>query len=124
MRSVDEVAVVRLVPELSVVGRVALLVGWVDDVGRRHRAGPGSMAVAPGGPWTSTMGSSRSSKLGSQGSGHDGVLEVEGRDVGSCGSAVIVEVTSQLGEELVGHPAVAVHEAISVRGGRTRSAGL
>jgi len=58
---VDEVAVVRLVPQVLAVGGVPCLVARQDDVCRRHRPGPGCMAEAPGGPGTSTMGSSRSS---------------------------------------------------------------
>ena len=74
----DEIGVVRLTPQILWAYRVAFLVFGGDDVSHRHdgepvdpaipdsalregRAGPGCMADAPGGPGTSTMGSSRSS---------------------------------------------------------------
>src|SRR5271169_5880990 len=49
------------VPQVLGIGGVPLLVRGQHGVVRRHRRGPGCMAEAPGGPGTSTTGSSRSS---------------------------------------------------------------
>ena len=57
----DEVAVVRLVPQVLPVWDVTALVRGQDGVRRPHRRGPGCIALAPSGPDTSTTGSSRSS---------------------------------------------------------------
>ena len=53
-------------------------------------------------------------ELGAEGLGHHGVLEVERGDVGELEHGDLVEVALELGEELVGHAAVVVDEAVGV----------